>query len=457
MLFSVIIYLVLALCVFKIEHKRKPDVLSLFLFVFFLQIVLPGICIALIFIVEGHNLNLGNAFLDKTYQQLTDTVAATVAMLSVLFVTFLYVGYSKLVCKPIRLQKIKFHQLVILRERLLFFVVFGLFSMIYLISAMPGANLGEKYFSLVLFRAQHESVFEDTRNFITSNLFSLTQTFAIASVCTLLYLKDKYVRIPKTKFFFAISIMLFFAVFAVSRRIIFIQIFIIYFSIVLMTGKWFFKFILLPLPVAIVWLGYGKELLWQIPQFLSGSTNEIYIDDQNFLNLLLGSLSSLGISLNSSWATLIFMSDSPIRFGIDHFLTVLRFLPLGSFGIDEYELYGPRIVRVSTEAFVDSGALDIPPGLIGQMWIDFRFLGPIIWGLAFGFILRLTNFLFNKLIKTWVSCGFFSVLSFVIALPINSGSLDFNFSVDMFFLLIFISWMSKLKKINSYNHEKNHL
>ena len=201
------------------------------------------------------------------------------------------------------------------------------------------------------------------------------------------------------------------------------------------------------MPIGLFWLGYGKDLLWQVPRYFSIDGSEIKLNYEDPIFPIINGFSSLGITLNSSWATLIFLDDLPHRFGMDHLFSILRRLPLGIMGFNEDQLYGPRVVRISTEAFLDSSALDIPPGLMGQMWLDFGIFGPIVWGLLFGFLIKAIQNLFDGFEKSWASCGIFAVIAFIVALPINSGSFDFNFSVDMFFLLIFIWFMTRVQKI----------
>lgn len=450
---SVAVFLMLACLILMAESQRRSDLLSIFVFIFSLQIVLPGIFLPVIIALLGGGAYLGNFFLDRVYHEPIGLAAALSASMSFFFVIALYGGFYLSPSRAVNWFCVA-KKINISRWRLFCTLAVGVFSMAYLLFLMPGNSVADKYFSLVLFRAQHESVFDEARNFITSNLFSLTQTFAISTVFLFFYLKDKYERVPIIAWIVFLLLMIFMATFAVSRRIVLIQFFIVYFSFILMTGRWLLGYVVVSFPLALLWLGFGKDLLLQIPNFFSGDELNLKVGVQGFWLPVLNAFSSLGISLNSSWATFLFMGDVPPRFGVDHVLSALRFLPLGVFGVDEDQLYGPRIVRVSTEVFVDSHALDIPPGLIGQMWIDFRVFGPVIWGLFFGFGLRVVQVAFSGYRKTWASCGVFSVVVFFVALPINSGSLDFNFSVDMFFLLLFLFWVIKVDRgSRSLNHD----
>ena len=450
MLFSVVLFLALLFFIVKIEIGRRSDLLSIILFIFFLQIILPGIALPLLIFMGSEDLYLGNVFLDRIYHGSNGLAVVLTSLLASMFVFSLYVGYFVLSTRRVKWVEKTGRALIIVRWRLFGVLALGVVSMLYLFLSMPGASVGDKYFNLVLFRSQHESFFDDTRNFVTSNLFSLTQTFAISATFLFFYLKGNQGRISKIWLAVFVVLMIFMATFAVSRRIIMIQLLVIYFALVLKTGKWYFRRVVWVAPLALLWLGFGKDLIWQLPQYLSGARSEVNLEYESPVVPILNGFSSLGISINSSWATLMFFDDPPIRFGLDHIISVARRLPLGVFGVDEDQLYGPRIVRISTETFVDGYALDIPPGLMGQMWLDFRILGPIVWGLVFGVLLRYVQVIFSRFDRTWTSCGIFAVVAFVIALPINSGSFDFSFSVDIIFLMLFMWFVVRVKNTDQF-------
>jgi hypothetical protein len=105
-----------------------------------------------------------------------------------------------------------------------------------------------------------------------------------------------------------------------------------------------------------------------------------------------------------------------------------------------------RIVRISTEAFADPYAQDIPPGLFGQMWLDFRVLGPAVWGVMFGLQVALVQVLFEKTQKTLQSCAVFVLIIFVVALPIGTGSFDFTFSVDIIALALSLAMCVRFQR-----------
>ena len=101
-----------------------------------------------------------------------------------------------------------------------------------------------------------------------------------------------------------------------------------------------------------------------------------------------------------------------------------------------------RIVRISTETFADEWTVDMPPGLFGQMWLDFRVFGPLIWGLAFGLQIGILQYAWQRMRPSRQSAAVFFVLTFVVALPLNSGSYDFTFSVDIIAAVIVLFFAS---------------
>jgi hypothetical protein len=63
-------------------------------------------------------------------------------------------------------------------------------------------------------------------------------------------------------------------------------------------------------------------------------------------------------------------------------------------------------------------------------------LGAVLWGLFIGAQSRLLDCWASRFARTPSRVVFVVLLSLVIALPINSGSLDFSFSIDIIFLAI---------------------
>ena len=103
-------------------------------------------------------------------------------------------------------------------------------------------------------------------------------------------------------------------------------------------------------------------------------------------------------------------------------------------------------MRLSTAAFLGEDQLDIPPGLLGAMWLDGWVFGPLVWGGLYGAVIGRMQPAYNRFENSIEAAGVFVILLFVVALPLNTGSLDFNFSVDMLFLLIFVGFAVKSRK-----------
>jgi len=181
----------------------------------------------------------------------------------------------------------------------------------------------------------------------------------------------------------------------------------------------------------VLWLAFGKEFLGAIA---FGVPFEVVAGQYETLpSVLLRASSELGIGVVESLGTLAFLPDE-LRLGVDHLYSLAQLFPDGMLGL---EIDWPvRIVRVSTEAFVSSDMLDIPPGFIGQMWLDFRLFGPVLWGIGLGLQVGLVQWAYERTNKALGAAALGGLLTFVIALPVNSGSFDFTFSIDIFILLI---------------------
>src|SRR6185312_2064722 len=103
-----------------------------------------------------------------------------------------------------------------------------------------------------------------------------------------------------------------------------------------------------------------------------------------------------------------------------------------------------RIVRVTTGIFVGPKEADIPPGLFGQMWLDFQFAGPFIYGLYWGIGLGVLEHIRKRFILDLQSSSIFALVLFVYCLPLNTGSLDFTFSVDIIVLVFLLLGVVKI-------------
>jgi hypothetical protein len=433
------LYLCLTVLLFCLERNRTrrkgPDFLSLFVVIFAVQNIIPGMVITFLLSQYARPPDLGNELFDRIYQHISPVYVFLSAIMSLAFILALYISYHKLHSRyaqttadahPTRLQ--------IMPWRLWVVMLLGVFSSYFLLKSTGEGSLLGSYGALVLFRAGAGP----SRTFANANLFALTQTFSLLAIIPFVYFAFGSGRFGKSLgVVIATGGVIIFSLLCVSRRALPLDILLIYFTFVIVNKKWYLKFagiaFLLFLPVLI----YGKAVIFSIGS--SGNLDGVFdaIKVTSVPDALLGGFTYLGISLVTSWATFMFL-DIPFRYGVDHILSVLNRIPLGSLGFDKDALFPERIVRISTRAFVDSNAQDIPPGLMGQMWLDFGMLGPVIWGLIFAAALSVLQIRFDRKAKTAQAVAFFMIGLFILSLPLNSGSFDFVFSVDNFFLVLFL-------------------
>ena len=94
-----------------------------------------------------------------------------------------------------------------------------------------------------------------------------------------------------------------------------------------------------------------------------------------------------------------------------------------------------RVVRLSTEAFATPHDEDIPPGLFGQMWMDFRVFGPVEWALLLRLQMSIVPHVFAQTIRIRQAVG----VGYVgCVLPLNSGSCDFASSINIYALAFWV-------------------
>jgi hypothetical protein len=134
----------------------------------------------------------------------------------------------------------------------------------------------------------------------------------------------------------------------------------------------------------------------------------------------------------------------PPRFGVDHLLSVLREIPTAHRWLGDLP---PRIVRLSTEAFATSFDEDIPPGLFGQMWMDFRIFGPVVWGLLLSVQMSVVQHVFARTVRTRQAVALFTLVTFVVALPMTTGTYDFTFNYDIYALALCILLTFRLQGV----------
>lgn len=416
-------------------NKTGPDLLSLFLMLLFLQAVIPGGVITAAIGLYGNNISTGNVFYDKVLDSVSVIQTSIVMLMTACFLVFLYVTWGSVFCKfpPSRQNEYRLHFYVSPR-RLVLVMLLGLIGMWILLISFGGGHEG--YINLIRFRAGSPMI---ERNFINANLFTLTQTFVFISVIGLVVFLSKRII---SGILFSIICMLIFVIMSGSRRAFLLPLLFLYFTFVIRNRRFYFiKFII---PITIVSLPvimYGKKIL-----AMAAFGSKFQAIDPNVSGTL-RVVMNIGISTVESWATLLYL-HIPLRLGIDQVLSVARRIPDGLLGIDID--FPERIVRISTTAFLGQQWQDIPPGLIGQMWLDFRVFGAVLWGIFFGLQVGLLQVLYNKGTKSIGAVAVFVIMLFIVALPINSGSLDFTFSIDIFALIFFIILIFRVKKYSIY-------
>ncbi len=443
---SQFLFITVSFCVLYFEHRRiktqrGADTLTLFLFIYYIQIVIPLFIFNFNFNIYENEYKTKNFFFDRVLNDLNDTVLTTVNIMSV---AFLFLLYGMTLSLSLRLSSIterrNFKYRLIARKKILLIInVVGVISGFYLIHLLSkGEGLLVGYTNLIAFRSLSEDI---ERDFVNSNLFSLTQSFLFFSFL-LLFCHAKNIftgEIGKRKLLFFTLIFLL-AVFCVSRRSFLIPVLLWFMTILLLTGRSnlvaYLK-VILPLSILIFW---GKDLL----SLFSGARSTPVIDhDIAIWQFVIKVVCDIGITNVESFATLLYMNDY-VRFGQDHLYSILQRIPDGMLGLD---LGLPeRIVRISTEIFSDKYQADIPPGFIGQMWLDFKGFGAIIYAVAFSISIFIIEFSRRQFVIDSVSCAVFSLIIFIFCLPLNSGSLDFNFSIDILFFFLMLPFCFKVKR-----------
>ena len=415
--------------------KRNFDLFTLFILLYLLYIIVPA---AVIHGILGFNPNqrTGIFFFDSVFNKLNSLDSLIVLILNILLI------FGFFIVKNVFYYNNKYtNSLLFIKIRPLaikFWIFFGFF-ICFLFFYSLGDNFSDAYSNLIRFRNLDPSI---ERNAFSANAFSITLTFSwlTAALCFCQYQngsKGQYLL------FFILS--LFFSFLMGSRRAYIFLLLIFYFGIILKTNKFYINRVLLILPFAFILIGFGKEF------------NASFSDERDISHLTenyesIGALflrifSDIGISQVESYATIQNFGFMP-RFGIDIILSVLRRIPDGMLGLDID--WPERIVRISTALFTSPEDADIPPGLLGASWIDFPFLGAFFWGLFLGIQFYFANY-FYKIIKlNNEKIAFFILVGLILTLPLNSGSYDYVFSIDILLLIFILSTVFKISKNEIY-------
>ena len=431
-LFVALGYIALAFAVTQFERRRLGgrgiDVVTVFMVLMLLQCCIPGIGIYTFLPFVDRANPTGIDVFDRIYQALDPTVAFTVLALTFWFVLFIYIGIAvgQLALRNERLRR--FHSpltLTVSTKRILALLAFGLF--LTLLSFMQlGDSLPQRYTNLILLRAGAPQI---ERTALNANAFALTQTWGWLAVLAIFVAFENKGR--GWAWIAAIALAVIFALLGVSRRALFLPLIFSYLTVSLYNARFRLRWVLIAALPLIFWVAFGKELLASMAFGVEVET--VTSNYQSWASAFLRAASDTGLTIVESVGTFLFL-PLDLRFGVDHMLSLAQRFPEGVLGWD-FD-FPERIVRVSTTVFADADAQDIPPGIIGQMWLDFGILGPVIWGLIFGLQLSALEFLFERVGKSLQSAGVFVLLAFLVALPINTGSFDFSFSVDIIALVM---------------------
>jgi hypothetical protein len=436
-------YLAFVLAVVAFERRRirlsGADAITVFVVLLMLQCCISGIVIYALLPYAPGDAATGVYAFDRILRGTDIVIALLVLCLTVWFTMFFYAGCAAGRAVLVRLWPAVPHhtsmRVDVSGARLAIVLAFGLSLTLYSFYSMGDSWLG-RYTQLVLYRAFEGEVERDALN---ANAFSLTQVWSwlsvIAIFCAVAVRRWRWL-LP----FCALSLVVF-AILGVSRRAMFLPLLMIYLALVLYTRRWRFRWIAMAAVPLVLIVAFGKNALAAVAY--GGTIEDVAGSYESWVSALLRAAADIGITVVESLGTLQFLDIGP-RLGMDHLVSMAQMFPEKSLGIDFG--FPERIVRISTEAFDDANAQDIPPGLLGQMWLDFGMLGPAVWGLLFGLQVSMVQFVFERAQRSRQSAAVFVVLTFVVALPLNTGSFDFTFSPDIVALAVALSWCVRVRR-----------
>jgi len=424
------VFLTIAVGVFEAKRisGRGPDAISIFIVLFVLQCCLPGIVIyACLPLVEGPSPTDVYAF-DRIFAAADLPAALLILGLTAWFVFFFY-SFAALNGRLLRnfLGPAPSGLRLVLTgspSRLLIVLAFG-FALSVGSFYVLGSTLVERFTNLILYRAGDKDVQSSLFNAFA---FALTQTWAWLSVPALFVIYERHGRRLSwllCLFFLGVIMLL-----GVSRRALFIPLLLAYLTLVLFDHRWRARWLLAAAIPVLLWIAFGKELIGSVA--FGGTLGDVAGRYETLSASLLRTASEIGLTIVESLGS-INLLDLPPRFGVDHLLSVLREIPTSHRWLG---ILPTRIVRLSTAAFAAPYDEDIPPGLFGQMWMDFRVFGPIVWGLILSLQMSVVQHVFARTIRTRQAVALFVLVTFVVALPLTTGTYDFTFSIDIYVLVL---------------------
>lgn len=410
------------------------DEFSIIIFFIFLYLLFPSAAIHIILSFSDSSFGTGNLFFDRVYNNLSPEVAFYVLASTALFIFGFIASSGVLLRKNLVLTRPPQREIV-LREHVGFIVIFLMFGTVFVFFWGLGMSIEERYAKLVLFRALDESIVRDA---FSANAFSATQTVAwLSSAFSIWALRSK----KNALFTLFLGVAIISGILMVSRRGLLLPILIIYFCFTFHKNKLHVWKLLPFFALAVFWIAYGKELIGL--SAYGTDAQKIFNSYSDRGSMLLRAFSEIGISQVQSFATLHFM-PTEFRFGIDHLLSVARRFPDGMLGLNIN--WPERIVRISTAAFLSPQAADVPPGLVGQAWLDLPVFGSLIWGFIIGIQLKFLSRWGRRYVNNEAKIVVMVLLSFIIALPVNTGSYDFTFSIDIILVVLIIILCFRARK-----------
>jgi hypothetical protein len=424
--------LTMAVGVFEARRMRAngPDAVSAFIVLFLVQCCVPGIVIyaCLPLVDASHPTDVG-AF-DRIFASTDLSAALLVLGLTAWFVLFFY-AFTALNGRLLRrfLRTPASSSLLVLSGSIPLLLVVLTFGLALSLASfyVLGSSLTERFANLILFRAGAEKI---EGSLLNAYGFALTQTWAWLSVPALFVIFERRGR--RLAWFLCLGFLAVFVLLGVSRRALFIPAILIYLTLVLYDHRWRPKWLLAAAIPLLMWIAFGKELIGIVA--FGGTLSDVTERYETISASFLRAASEIGITVVESLGS-ISLLDLPPRFGVDHLLSVLRQIPTSHSWLGDLPA---RMVRLSTEAFATPYDEDIPPGLLGQMWMDFRVLGPIVWAFMLSLQMSIVQHVFAQTVRTRQAVALLMLVTFVVALPLNTGTYDFTFSIDVYVLILCI-------------------
>ena len=437
-------YVLLTLAVTAFEAKRirgrGPDVISVFIVLFLLQCCLPGIVIYACLPLVDQSSPTEFPPIDRIYAAADVSTAALVLGLTASFIFFFhaFAALNARLLGRFGSRAARALRLVVTGSplRLPIVLTFGLALSLASFYSL-GSSLSERYINLILFRAGSE---EGEEKLLNAFGLALTQTWAWLSIPALFVIYERRGR--RLLWWLCLAALVVFMVLGVSRKALFTPIVLMYLTLVLFDHRWRVKWLLAGAIPLLVWIAFGKELIGVIA--FHRTFSEVTGRYDTVAASLLRAASEIGFTIVESLGTISLLDYLSPRFGVDHLLSVLRVIPTAHHWLGDLP---PRIVRLSTEAFETSYDTDIAPGLFGQMWLDFRIFGPVVWGLMLSVQMSFVQHLFARTIRTRQAAALFALVTFVVAMPLTVGTYDFTFSYDIYALALGILLTFKLRGV----------